>query len=212
MATRTAGRARRAWPVRAVRCVSTPFSSGIDPAGVDEPVEPRLMYESLCQEGERECAEWDHDNHEMEHPQMPRAATIKSLPGAFRMMKAMQTQGIEWARTTAPPPRRPLAGRLPQGRRLPEERPRRAAHPLALPEPRGGAAPAISYRIRPRSNPSSPPFTCAPRRPRAACHARRRSPWSSSCASRPAKSDAVWMARTSSPSSSRGSNSRTEKS
>ncbi len=27
---------------------------------------------------------------------MPRVATIKSLPGAFRMMKAMQAQGIEW--------------------------------------------------------------------------------------------------------------------
>ena len=27
---------------------------------------------------------------------MPRAATSKSLPGAFRMMKAMQAQGIEW--------------------------------------------------------------------------------------------------------------------
>ncbi len=28
---------------------------------------------------------------------MPRAATTKSLPGAFRMMKAMQAHGIEWA-------------------------------------------------------------------------------------------------------------------
>ncbi|MCH9020010.1 MAG: hypothetical protein IIA73_06565 [Proteobacteria bacterium] len=27
---------------------------------------------------------------------MPQAATIKSLPRAFRMMKAMQAQGIEW--------------------------------------------------------------------------------------------------------------------
>ena len=27
---------------------------------------------------------------------MPRSATIKSLPRAFRMMKAMQAQGIEW--------------------------------------------------------------------------------------------------------------------
>lgn len=27
---------------------------------------------------------------------MPQAATIKSLPGAFRMMKTMQAQGIEW--------------------------------------------------------------------------------------------------------------------
>ena len=27
---------------------------------------------------------------------MPQAATIKSLPHAFRMMKAMQAQGIEW--------------------------------------------------------------------------------------------------------------------
>ncbi len=27
---------------------------------------------------------------------MPQAATIKSLPGAFRMMKVMQAQGIEW--------------------------------------------------------------------------------------------------------------------
>ncbi len=27
---------------------------------------------------------------------MPQTATIKSLPGAFRMMKAMQAQGIEW--------------------------------------------------------------------------------------------------------------------
>ncbi len=27
---------------------------------------------------------------------MPRAATTKRLPGAFRMMKAMQAQGIEW--------------------------------------------------------------------------------------------------------------------
>ena len=27
---------------------------------------------------------------------MPQTATIKSLPRAFRMMKAMQAQGIEW--------------------------------------------------------------------------------------------------------------------
>ena len=27
---------------------------------------------------------------------MPQSATIKSLPRAFRMMKAMQAQGIEW--------------------------------------------------------------------------------------------------------------------
>ncbi len=54
------------------------------------------MYESLCQDGERACAERDHDNHEMEHPQMPQAATTESLPDAFRMMKAMQAQGIEW--------------------------------------------------------------------------------------------------------------------
>lgn len=27
---------------------------------------------------------------------MPQAATIKSIPGAFRMMKAMQAQGIDW--------------------------------------------------------------------------------------------------------------------
>ena len=27
---------------------------------------------------------------------MPQAATIKSLPRAFRMLKAMQVQGIEW--------------------------------------------------------------------------------------------------------------------
>ena len=27
---------------------------------------------------------------------MPRTATIKSLPRAFRMMKAMRAQGIEW--------------------------------------------------------------------------------------------------------------------
>ena len=27
---------------------------------------------------------------------MPQAATLKSLPRAFRMMKAMQAQGIEW--------------------------------------------------------------------------------------------------------------------
>ncbi len=27
---------------------------------------------------------------------MPQAATIKGLPRAFRMMKAMQAQGIEW--------------------------------------------------------------------------------------------------------------------
>ncbi len=27
---------------------------------------------------------------------MPQAATIKSLPRAFRMMKAMQAEGIEW--------------------------------------------------------------------------------------------------------------------
>ncbi len=210
---------------------------------------------------------------------MPQAATIESLPGAVRMMKAMQAQGIEWgedyraaaadalkevlegrmagavgrrlsemaargeadrrngsyrrwlmtelgeielsvprtrtwsvleavrtyARCAALPtvyPRIPRAaplgaqdqdraGQGPQGRRLPEERPRRAAHLLALPEPRGGAAPAISYRIRTRSNPSSPPFAYAPRRPRAACHPRRRSPWSSSSASRPAQSGAA---------------------
>ncbi len=27
---------------------------------------------------------------------MPQAATIKRLPHAFRMVKAMQAQGIEW--------------------------------------------------------------------------------------------------------------------
>jgi hypothetical protein len=27
---------------------------------------------------------------------MPQSATIKSLPGAFRMMKAMQAAGVEW--------------------------------------------------------------------------------------------------------------------
>ena len=27
---------------------------------------------------------------------MPQAATIKSLPAAFRMMKAMQAEGVEW--------------------------------------------------------------------------------------------------------------------
>jgi len=27
---------------------------------------------------------------------MPQTATIKSLPAAFRMMKAMQAEGIEW--------------------------------------------------------------------------------------------------------------------
>ena len=27
---------------------------------------------------------------------MPQIATIKSLPRAFRMMKAMQAQGVEW--------------------------------------------------------------------------------------------------------------------
>ena len=27
---------------------------------------------------------------------MPQAATIKSLPRAFRMMKTLQAQGIEW--------------------------------------------------------------------------------------------------------------------
>ena len=29
-------------------------------------------------------------------PPMPQIATIKSLPGAFRMMKAMQADGVEW--------------------------------------------------------------------------------------------------------------------
>jgi hypothetical protein len=28
---------------------------------------------------------------------MPQAATIKGLPRAFRMMKAMKAQGIEWS-------------------------------------------------------------------------------------------------------------------
>ena len=28
---------------------------------------------------------------------MPQAVTIKSLPCAYRMMKAMQAQGIEWS-------------------------------------------------------------------------------------------------------------------
>ena len=28
---------------------------------------------------------------------MPHVATIKSLPRAFRIMKAMQAQGIEWS-------------------------------------------------------------------------------------------------------------------
>jgi hypothetical protein len=27
---------------------------------------------------------------------MPQTATIKSLPAAFRMMKAMQAEGVEW--------------------------------------------------------------------------------------------------------------------
>jgi hypothetical protein len=27
---------------------------------------------------------------------MPQTATIKSLPAAFRMMKAMQAAGVEW--------------------------------------------------------------------------------------------------------------------
>ena len=27
---------------------------------------------------------------------MPQSATIKSLPRAFRMMEAMQAQGVEW--------------------------------------------------------------------------------------------------------------------
>ena len=38
---------------------------------------------------------------------MPQAATIKSLPHAFRMMKAMQRKGSNGARTIAPPPPRP---------------------------------------------------------------------------------------------------------
>ena len=33
---------------------------------------------------------------------MPQAATIKSLPRAFRIMKAMQAQGIEWGEDYRP--------------------------------------------------------------------------------------------------------------
>jgi hypothetical protein len=32
----------------------------------------------------------------MEHPPMPQTATIKSLPVAFAMLKAMQAEGVEW--------------------------------------------------------------------------------------------------------------------
>jgi hypothetical protein len=28
---------------------------------------------------------------------MPQTATIKSLPAAFRMLKAMQAEGVEWS-------------------------------------------------------------------------------------------------------------------
>ncbi len=39
---------------------------------------------------------------------MPQTATIKSLPRAFRMMKAVQVQGIEWGEgTIATPAPRP---------------------------------------------------------------------------------------------------------
>ncbi len=40
---------------------------------------------------------------------MPQAATIKSLPHAFRMMKAMQAQGVDWG------------DRIGAGQRAPEE-------------------------------------------------------------------------------------------
>jgi hypothetical protein len=39
---------------------------------------------------------------------MPQAATLKSLSVAFAMMKAMQAEGVEWARIIAPPPGRRL--------------------------------------------------------------------------------------------------------
>ena len=35
---------------------------------------------------------------------MPQAATIESLAHAFRMMKAMQAQGIEWGEDYRRPP------------------------------------------------------------------------------------------------------------
>ena len=43
---------------------------------------------------------------------MPQAATIKSLPAAFRMMKAMQVQGIEWDEDYRASARHALAGLL----------------------------------------------------------------------------------------------------
>jgi hypothetical protein len=35
---------------------------------------------------------------------MPQTATIKSLAAAFAMMKAMQAEGVEWARPIARAP------------------------------------------------------------------------------------------------------------
>jgi hypothetical protein len=43
---------------------------------------------------------------------MPQTATIKSLPAAFRMMKAMQVEGLEWGEAYRGAAQRALADLL----------------------------------------------------------------------------------------------------
>ena len=59
------------------------------------PLKLWVTYESLCQEAKGVLRGVD-EVRMMEHPPMPQAATIKSLPAAFRMMKAMQAGDVEW--------------------------------------------------------------------------------------------------------------------
>src|SRR5450432_3105737 len=61
----------------------------------DTAADPHGDVRGFVSGGEREVLQWVAEAHK-EHPPMPQAATIKSLPRAMRMMKTMQAQGIEW--------------------------------------------------------------------------------------------------------------------
>ncbi len=55
----------------------------------------RVIYGCSCPAGKRGCSEWGVAIHEKEHPQCRKLRRSK-VYRAFRMMKSMQAQGIDW--------------------------------------------------------------------------------------------------------------------
>jgi hypothetical protein len=93
---------------------------------------------------------------------MPPSATIKSLPGAFRMMKAMQADGVEWSEDYRQGARQAVAellrGRMDQ---LIDERLELMAE-LGQADRRNGwyTLPAAAFGLRSCGRAAAPPPRC----------------------------------------------------